>query len=350
MLQRIKNYLERISDLLSGTANAAAASGHSVRQLDEKLDRVALLCGRIAADKVLRKDSLDTLADAEFQVFSQFGEDGIIEWLVAKMGLENKTFVEFGVENYLEANTRFLLLNRNWTGLVLDGSGPNMDYLRSTPTYWRNDIQAETAFVTAENIKELLTKSGFYGPLGILSIDLDGNDYWILRELGDLRPDLLILECNPVFGDRHAVTVAYDPRFDRFRAHHSGQLFGASIAALRELAEGRGYEFLGTCRNGLNAFFVRSELALRLNDKIKRRVAWPSVHRDSRDPSGNLTFTRGRDRFDLIADCEVYCCRSDRMVRLRDLGEPYSEEWLRYMALPRDHIASSAANQLNHHG
>ncbi len=344
MLQKIKNYVAHMSALLVGTANAASTSVHSIRQLDDKLDRLALLSGRIAADQVRQKDQIDTLADVEFQVFSQFGEDGIIEWLVAKLGLENKTFVEFGVENYVEANTRFLLLNRNWTGLVLDGSGPNIDHLRSTATYWRNDIQADTAFITAENIKELLARNGFYGPLGILSIDLDGNDYWILKELGELRPDLLILECNPVFGDRHAVTVAYDPAFDRLRAHHCGLLFGASIAALRELAESRGYEFLGTCRNGLNAFFVRNDLAPRLAGKIKRRAAWPSVHRDSHDSAGNLSFTRGKDRFDLIADCEVHCCRSNRMVRLRDLGAPYSEEWLRVMALPRDHAVLTAAN------
>jgi hypothetical protein len=343
MLKRIKKCIAQMSALLTGTANAATTSVHSIRQLDEKVDRIARLCGQIAADKVQQKDELDTLADVEFQVFSQFGEDGIIEWLVAKLGLENKTFVEFGVENYLEANTRFLLLNRNWTGLVLDGSAPNIDYIRSTSTYWRNDIQADAAFITAENIKELLTRNGFFGPLGILSIDLDGNDYWIFKELGDLRPDLLILECNPVFGDRHAVSVAYDQGFERFKAHPSGLLFGASIAALRELAESRGYEFLGTCRNGLNAFFVHADLAPRLAGKIKRRVAWPSIHRDSRDAAGNLSFTRGTNRFDLIADCKVYCCRSNRMVQLRDLGEPYSKEWLRIMALPQHHETPLAA-------
>jgi hypothetical protein len=344
MLQRLKNYWAHTSALLVGTASAASTSVHSIRQLDDKFDRLARLCGRIAADQMQQKDQIDSLADVEFQVFSQFGEDGIIEWLVAKLDLENRTFVEFGVENYLEANTRFLLHNRNWTGLVLDGSAPNIDYLRSTATYWRNDIQADMAFITAENIKELLTKNGFYGPLGILSIDLDGNDYWILKELHELRPDLLILECNPVFGDRHAVTVVYDPAFERFKAHHSGLLFGASIMALRELAESRGYEFLGTCRNGLNAFFVRIDLAPRLTGKIKHRVAWPSIHRDSRDAEGNLSFSRGRDRFNLIADCEVHCCRSNRMVRLRDLGEPYSKEWLRVMALPRDCTTKMAAH------
>jgi hypothetical protein len=279
-------------------------------------------------------ESIDTLADAEFRVFSQFGEDGIIEWLVHQLGLENRTFVEFGVENYMEANTRFLLLNRNWTGLVMDGSAANMDYVRSTAAYWRNDLQVHAAFITAENINDLLRTNGFHGHLGILSIDLDGNDYWILKALDEVTADVLIVECNPVFGDRHAVTSVYDPAFERFRAHHSGQLFGVSVCALRELAESRGYEFLGTCSNGLNAFFVRRELFPRVSGKIRRRVAWPAVHRDARDAAGRMTFTRGRERFDHIADCEVFDCRAGKPVRLRDLGEPYSDEWLRLMSVP----------------
>ena len=254
MLRKLKNRFDNASALLAGTAEAVAASvaevrqlDAEVRQLDEKNERTARLCGRLAAFEVQRLKEIDTLADVEFQVYSQFGEDGIIEWLVANLDLQNKTFVEFGVENYLEANTRFLLLNRNWTGLVLDGTPENIEHLRSSATYWRNDVQAQAAFITAENINELIQRNGFFGPLGILSIDLDGNDYWILKELDGLRPDILILECNPVFGDRHAVTVPYDPTFERFRSHHSGLLFGASIAAMRDLAESRGYEFLGTC-------------------------------------------------------------------------------------------------------
>lgn len=341
MLRTIRNRFAHASELLAGTAGAAVSTLTHIRQLDEKWERNARLCGRLAATQVQHMEEIDSLADVEFQVFSQFGEDGIIEWLVSKLDLQNKTFVEFGVENYLEANTRFLLLNRNWTGLVLDGSTGNMDFLRSSATYWRNDIQAQAAFITAENIQQLIEQNGFYGPLGILSIDLDGNDYWILKALGGLRPDILILECNPVFGDRHAVTVAYDPQFERFSAHHSGLLFGASIVALSELAESRGYEFVGTCTNGLNAFFVRADHAPKLAGRIKRRMAWPAIHRDSRDQGGRLSFVRGKDRFDLIAGCEVHCCRSNRMVRVGDLGAPYSEEWLRAMALPRDLAAGA---------
>lgn len=334
MLRHLRNRFANAYALLAGTADAASACVAEVRQLDEKYERTARLCGRLAAFEIGRLKEIDSLAEVEFQVYSQFGEDGIIEWLVSNLDLQHKSFVEFGVENYLEANTRFLLHNRNWSGLVLDGNKGNIDFLRSSPTYWRQDIQSQAAFITVENIRELIQQNGFFGPLGILSIDLDGNDYWILKELDGLQPDIMILECNPVFGDRHAVTVPYDPQFERFRSHHSGLLFGASIAALRELAESRGYEFLGTCSNGLNAFFVRVDHAPKLAGKVRRRIAWPAIHRDSRDLEGELSFVRGRDRFELISDCEVHCCRTNRRVRLGDLGDPYSSDWLRAMALP----------------
>jgi len=316
---------------LAGVLDDAARERH----------KLALQSGWLAASRVQQMDSIDALADVEFRVFSQFGEDGIIEWLVHQLAPKNRTFIEFGVENYKEANTRFLLLNRNWTGLVMDGSAANMDDVRATEAYWRNDLQAHAAFITAENINDLIRLNGFSGPLGLLSIDLDGNDYWILSALGSLQPDLLILECNPIFGDRHAVTVPYDPQFDRARAHQSGLLFGASIRALRDLAESRGYEFLGTCSNGLNAFFVRRELYPQVSGKIRRKIAWPAIHRDGRDAAGRLSFSRGRERFDLIADGEVFDCRAGVTVRLRDLGDPYSEEWLRLMSLPGQKVATN---------
>jgi len=293
-----------------------------------------LLCGRIAADQVRRRDRIDSLADVEFRVFSQFGEDGILEWLVHHVQPRHTSFVEFGVENYTEANTRFLLLHRNWKGLVMDGSDGHMDHVRSSPVHWRNDLTVRAAFITAENINELLEQTRFNGPLGLMSIDVDGNDFWILQAIDDLASDLLVVECNPIFGDRHSVTVPYDPGFERFKAHSSGLYFGASIAAVRELAERRGYTFLGTCSNGINAFFVHDRLRDRVADRIDRKIAWPAVHRDSRDDGHRLSFARGRSRFDLIADCRVHCCRTGAIVRLGDLDRPYSDEWLQAMALP----------------
>jgi hypothetical protein len=319
-----------------GAMTDSSGLGPAVAQLAGRWESTQVLCGRMAAEQARGSEQIDSLADVEFRVFSQFGEDGILEWLVHWIKPRHASFVEFGVENYLESNTRFLLLHRNWKGLVMDGSTDHMAFVRSSALHWRNDLTPLAAFVTAENIDELLRRTGYDGPLGLLSIDVDGNDYWILQAIGRLDCDILVVECNPVFGDRHAVTVPYDPRFERFAGHYSGLYFGASIAALRELAERRGYTFLGTCSNGINAFFVRDSLADRVVGRIRRRIAWPAVHRDSRDRDRRLSYTRGRDRFTLIADCPVHCCRTGRVVRLGDLERPYSDEWLEAMALPAE--------------
>lgn len=343
LLRSLRKRLRRPASTPAVAAVAAVAAPPAAQLPGIPGESTQLLCGRIAADQVRRLERIDSLADVEFRVFSQFGEDGILEWLVHHVRPRHTSFVEFGVENYTEANTRFLLLHRNWKGLVMDGSDDHMAHLRATPVHWRNDLTVRPAFVTAENIDRLLEETGFDGPLGLMSIDVDGNDYWILQAIRDLSSDLLVVECNPVFGDRHAVTVPYDPGFERFRGHYSGLYFGASIAAIRELAARRGYTFLGTCSNGINAFFVHDRLRDRVADRIERTIAWPAVHRDSRDRDHRLSFVRGRDRFDLIADCRVHCCRTGGLVRLGDLDRPYSDEWLEAMALPGELRGGRAA-------
>lgn len=292
-------------------------------------DRTLFLQGQIAARQIAAIPSIRTLRDVEFKVFSQWGEDGIIEWLVGALDLRENTFVEFGVENYREANTRFLVMNRNWRGLVMDGSSDHMASLREEEFYWRYDVKAAPAFVTAENINSLLEEHGFSGGLGILSIDIDGNDYWVLKAVDPLDAALLIVEYNPVFGDVHAVTTPYAPAFGRFDLHHSGLCFGASISAVRRLAEARGYTFVGSCSNGINAFFVRNDLAGRLEGKIAECKAWPGLHRDSRDRDGRLNHTGGTARLDQMKEAVVWDLEREREVRLGDLADPYSEEWAR---------------------
>ena len=117
--------------------------------------------------------------DAEFKVFSQWGEDGIIQWIISKLPSPKPVFIEFGVEDYLESNTRFLLLNNNWKGMILDGSKVKMEYVRSKNFYWRHDLQAISVFVDKNNIDRIFEANGFVGEIGILSIDIDGNDYWV---------------------------------------------------------------------------------------------------------------------------------------------------------------------------
>lgn len=294
----------------------------------DRSNRALLLQGRIASLHLSTRDRIGTLADVEFRVSSQWGEDGIIEWLCQKIPQIPRSFVEFGVENFSEANTRFLIENRGWRGLVIDGNEEYMRSLRDNPLYWRHDLTAVSAFVTAENINELITTHGFDGELGILSVDIDGNDYWVLNAIDCVRPAIIICEINGVFGDLHAVTVPYRPDFQRLEAHYSGQYFGCSLAAAQMLCARKGYTFVGTNSTGVNAFFVREDLAGPAVSSVREIRAWAPRHRDSRNIHGQLDFARGISRYELVADLPVVDLSTDRLVALRDLWPLYSDKFL----------------------
>lgn len=322
---------EKLTNKISGRIDQIQASfSHSAHVNRTLIERQLLLSGQIASQNVRQMGQIRTLADVEFRVTSQWGEDGIIEWLCHQLPGIDRSFVEFGVENYGEANTRFLLQNRGWRGLIMDGSAAHMAHVRSETLHWMFDLVAVDSFVTAENINDLIRDNGFAGELGILSVDIDGNDYWVLKAIDCVRPAILIAEFNGVFGDRHAITVPYKPDFERLAAHHSGQYFGASIKAIIELAAEKGFRFLGTNSNGVNAFFARDDLAVPLLERIDEVKAWPPRHRDSRDAQGQLSFTRGQAKAELISDMPVEEVGKEvgGTTRLGDLQPLYSEAWV----------------------
>ena len=266
-------------------------------------------------------ESIRSLQDVEFRVFSQWGEDGIIDWLIERAAMPPKlhTFVEFGVDKYVEANTRFLLENREWRGLVMDGDPALVAGLKRGAVFWRHDLKAMSAFITSENINQLLTNAGYSGDIGLLSIDVDGNDYWIWQAIDTVRPILCICEYNAVFGDLHAVSVPYNPTFLRGQSHFGRRCyFGASIAALRSLAAQKGYKFLGTTLAGNDAFFVREDYASAIAGALENVIACPSRFRESRDPTGQLSFVGGGNRFrlDLPSPGRTHRDRRDRDVEV----------------------------------
>lgn len=321
----------RLADLERLLAQAAGHSHMNTLNINDFADRSLQLQGRMAANVQSREMLIRNLTEVEFRVYSQWGEDGIINWLCAHVPVPNSRFVEFGVETFREANCRFLMHNRNWKGLVIDGGEANMRSLRQQAFFWMHDLTALASFVTAENIDSLLVGAGFGGSLGILSIDVDGNDYWIWRAIKAVDPAIVICEVNPILGDTRAITVEYKPAFTRFEKHYSGLCFGASIRALQHCARQKGYSFLGTNANGINAFFVRDDLAPPILALIQEVKAFPSRHRDSRDLSGELSFKGGLDRLSLIADATVVDVESGETLRIGDIGQPYSDAWLAQM-------------------
>jgi hypothetical protein len=223
----------------------------------ERLMRIQESLGRIEA-RQLENPGPGVLADYEFRVFSQWGEDGIIQHLLKCVDVDKDIFVEFGVSDYLESNTRFLLVNNNWTGLVLDSSEEFIGKLRRSAISWQHNLIAVQAFVTRDNINELIAARGINGDIGLLSIDIDGNDYWVWEAMDVVKPVIVIIEYNHRFGSELAVTIPYDEKFRRGE-NYPLIYFGASLAALCRLASRKGYAFVGCNRNGVNAFFVRRE-------------------------------------------------------------------------------------------
>ena len=223
-----------------------------------------ILLGSILANNIVARNK-KKLSEYEFKVFSQWGEDGIIQYLVQALDIPNKNFIEFGVETYRESNTRFLLMHDNWSGLVIDGSVSNIKDIKNQSFFWRYSLNAVKSFITKENINKLLVENKMEGDIGILSIDIDGNDYWILKEINCVQPAILITEYNSVFGSERAISIPYKEDFVRGRNGISNLYYGASLAALNFAANQKGYSLIGCNSNGNNAFFVRNDMVDQLS-------------------------------------------------------------------------------------
>jgi hypothetical protein len=282
-------------------------------------EEIRLLVARSLVLQLRAAGVLPRLRDAEFQVFSQFGDDGILQYLLARLGPLDDRFIEFGVQDYVESNTRFLLQADNWRGLVIDGGAENVARIREADFHWRHDLTALHAFVDRDNVNRLFRDAGFTGEIGLLSVDIDGNDYWVWETIEVVSPVITVCEYNAVLGDRLPVTVPYDPAFQRTRAHPSNLYWGASLPALCHLAERKGLCFVGTNGAGNNAYFVRRDRLGPLRPLAPREGFVDSRFRESRDAEGRLTFLSGAARRAAIAEMPVVDVTTGRTLRVGDL-------------------------------
>jgi hypothetical protein len=296
------------------------------------IDKALMINGKIAANSLRNINEVDVLSDIGFRVYSQFDEDGILEWLIQRISVSSQKFVEFGVENYLEANTRFLIKNRNWQGLVMDSSQHYVEFIRKDEIYWRHNLTAECVFVTPQNINGLLTKFNFTGNIGVLSIDAGGMDYWIWNAIDVILPDIVICEYNAILGDIYSIVVPYRKDFVSRNVHYSGLYWGASTKAFEQLALKKDYLLIGANIGGNNLFFVRKEICSQLNKIIKCKASIPSQYRDSRSIDGKLTYISGMQRFATIKHLPVINLEKNKEVTLDSLGQVYSNKWMDSMS------------------
>ena len=243
---------------------------NNLQIINQKIDNLRLSIGlnnSLLNDIAKNRSSIN---DYEFKVFSQFGDDGILQYLIKNLDIKTKFFVEFGVENYEEANTRFLLECNNWQGLVIDSSSKYISHIKKQNYYWKFRLKTEESFITKENINLILKKHKINGQIGILSIDIDGNDYWIWKEINNIDPQIVIIEYNALFGKINSVSIPYKENFNRSDNKNSKNIiYGASLEALYRLGKSKGYSLIGTNLNGNNAYFIKNNLVPQNSNIIK---------------------------------------------------------------------------------
>ncbi len=187
--------------------------------------------------------SLSNLEAHEKKINSQNGEDGVIEAIFAEIGVTNKYFVEFGCEVAVECNVAHLA-TQGWTGLLMDGFHKSENPL----------LEIKNEFITADNIQFLFQKHQVPEHFDLLSVDIDGNDFWVWKEITH-RPRVVVMEYNAIIPPHLSRTIWYNPYF-----RWSGtDYFGASLLALQKLGASKGYTLVYCELAGANSFFIANE-------------------------------------------------------------------------------------------
>jgi len=194
-----------------------------------------------------------------YKVWSQNDEDGILQEIFRRIGAASRTFVEFGVSHGRECNTLKLLVE-GWRGLWMEASPQECAFARRIHAVPLADGRLELleTAVSAENIDRLISgaRVAGMGELDLLSIDIDGNDYHVLKAIRSVRPRVLVIEYNGKFPPPMDVVPPYDTE----RVWDGSDYGGSSLQAIANLAARNGYRLVATNITGVNAFFVRGDL------------------------------------------------------------------------------------------
>ncbi|MBL4889540.1 MAG: hypothetical protein JKX97_05920 [Candidatus Lindowbacteria bacterium] len=222
------------------------------------------------------------ISQYEFDVYSTCGDDGIIEEIFKRIGTTNRHFVDIGVHIGLHGNTAYLLLD-NWYGAWFEGDPQKC----STATSKFKSVIDEgrlsicNAFITAENVTDLLSSASIPKEPDLLSIDIDGNDYWIWKSIEDYRPRVVVIEYNPVFRSSTKWVMKYNPFHNWIGTIYGG----ASLKSLELLGKSKGYSLVGCTFDGVNAYFVRDDL-------VKDNFHEPFTAEEHYEPFRNLFLRR----------------------------------------------------------
>lgn len=255
--------------------------------------RAKQLVGKL---KLKRKNTKHPINCEEYRVFSQHREDGIIDHLLDSIGADIGKFVEFGFAPD-ECNCLNLALNRGFSGLFMDGDKQKCE--NGTMAYRHlglENVQIKNTFITKDTINSLISEAGFQGEIDVLSLDVDGNDYWFWQTIDCIDPRIVVIEYNATFGPDASVSTPYDSAFVRYDKHRSGFYHGCSLSAIEFLGKQKGYRLVAADETGVNAFLVKDDLCPEIPT-----VSAEDCFKDNRGRVKYKKLTRA-EQFDQIKD------------------------------------------------
>jgi len=222
--------------------------------------RINIALSKGLASRELRRIDYTKPLSWEFSGFSQNGEDGIIDVLLKSLTKSNRYFLEIGSSDGLENNTSWLLVAEKYSGLMLEGDMTLVERANRTVTPYSIGAWSHQIFVSKKNVEKIRALSLELLP-DLMSLDIDGNDYYIAEALFSVgfRPKIFVVEYNSVYGPKRKMTIKYSDDFSYSKSHSSLLYYGASISAWRALFEMHGYQFVTVDSHGVNAFFVDPE-------------------------------------------------------------------------------------------
>jgi hypothetical protein len=206
------------------------------------------------------------IQEAGFRCYSQFEEDGIILYILAAIGMETRTVVEMCCGSGHECMAANLILNHRFRGFLLDGDDASVNaatsFFSSKKDCYMTPPVIRKAWITKDNVNTLLREMGASGEVDLLSLDMDGNDYWIWDAITEINPRLCVFETHNLVPDDVSVTIPYDPNFYCWSKKGDERDFrSVSLLAMKKLSEAKGYRMIGAHRHGFNVFFLRNDLA-----------------------------------------------------------------------------------------
>jgi len=265
--------------------------------------------------------NIKNLDDVSFKVYSQNNEDAILEYLILSLKLKNIKFIEIGTEDYSESNTRFIYEKYNCDGLIIDNTKNLTSKISKLLYIWKGNLRIEEEFVNKNNVNTLIDKHFPNKSVDIFSLDIDGVDYWILKELPDNLSKIIVAEYNPYFGPDLEVTVPYSDNFNRTEYHSSNLCFGMSLRALINLMENKGYSFIGSASLRSNAFFIKNEFKnlLSLEDIDTSNLKDYTNAHFRENKVNNLNYTEPAENINIIGECKVFNLKTNKICKINQL-------------------------------